>query len=76
MKNSSTCTKYFETFSQLQSSTSNATFMFHNGDGKSDENTKQQYYAYACMSAVPGIYHQHIRTDCNLLLVSDYPKPS
>ena len=40
VKNSSTSTKYLDNFSQIQSSTSNATFMFHNGNGQSDENTK------------------------------------
>ena len=27
---------------------------------KAMKTQKQQYYAYACMSAVPGIYHHHI----------------
>ena len=44
-KNSST--KYFEKFSQVQSSTSNATFMFHNGEGQIDENTKALLRIYS-----------------------------
>ena len=40
VKNSSTNTKYLNKLSQVQSSTSNATFMFHNGEGHSEENTK------------------------------------
>ena len=47
-------------FCQVQSSTSNATFMFHNGEGQSDENTIL-YYAYACISAVPGIYEENCK---------------
>ena len=39
-KNSCTTTKYLENLSQVQSSTSNATFVFHNGESQSDENTK------------------------------------
>ena len=40
VKKLSTSTKYFENVSQVQSSTPNATFMFHNGESQSDENTK------------------------------------
>ena len=46
VKNSSTSTKYLENCSQVQSSISNTTFMFHNGEGQSDENTKA---AVLCM---------------------------
>ena len=37
VRNSSTSTKYFDNFSQIKS---NTTFMVHNGEGQSDENTK------------------------------------
>ena len=40
MKNSNTSTKHFENLSQVQLSTSNAIFTFHNVDGQSVENTK------------------------------------
>ena len=49
VKNSNTSIKYFFSqvnFSQVQSSTSNVTFMFHSGDGQGDENTKAPVYAW------------------------------
>ena len=59
VKNSSTSTKYFEHFSQVKSSTWNAIFMFIMVKVKAMKTQKQQYYAYACMSAVPGIYEEN-----------------
>ena len=65
---------YFENFSQVQSSTSNATIMFHNGEGQSDENTNA---AALCICLyICGAGYLSSTYLSRLQLTNDYHKPS